>query len=97
VDFAPRAPTSSPARVSAIADEFPQVFCFLEFATGILNCGVGMMIYLEVPNMNSQLSGSQPQHRFREKVTMHKTLVTSLLPVSSSPDLPDIEVTPCRD
>jgi hypothetical protein len=36
-------------RVRAIADEFPTAFCSLEFATGSLNCGVGMMIYLEVP------------------------------------------------
>jgi hypothetical protein len=37
----------SPARVRAIADEFPKAFFFLEFATGILNCGMGMMIDLE--------------------------------------------------
>jgi hypothetical protein len=48
VDFALRAPTSSPARVSAIVDEFPKALFSLEFTPGILNCGVGMMIYLKV-------------------------------------------------
>jgi hypothetical protein len=54
VDFAPRAPTSSPARVRAIVDEFPKAFLSLEFATGILNFGVGRMIDWEVPKWISR-------------------------------------------
>ncbi len=41
VDFALRALTPRPARVRAIADEFPKAWFSLEFATGILNGGVG--------------------------------------------------------
>jgi hypothetical protein len=29
--------------------QFPKALFSLEFATGILNCGVGMRVYLEVP------------------------------------------------
>jgi hypothetical protein len=35
------------ARVRAIADEYPKAFFSLEFATGILNGRVGMMIDLD--------------------------------------------------